>query len=61
MHLQNVYRSRGNLEKILKALEVYAENIQHMKMKIITEITMELSLAFLLRTKAEDNDCFSPV
>lgn len=37
MHLQNVYRSRGNLEKILKALEVYAENIQHMKMKIITE------------------------
>lgn len=46
MHLQNVYSSRGNLEKILKALKVYAENIQHMKMKIIIEITMELSLAF---------------
>lgn len=32
-----------------------------MKMKIIIEITMELSLAFLLRTKAEDNEFFAAV
>lgn len=61
MHLKNVYSPRGNLEKILKALKVYAENIQHMKMKMIIKMKMELSLAFLLRTKAEDNDCFSAV
>lgn len=42
MHLQNVYSSGGNLEKNLKALKAYAENIQHTKMKIIIEITMSL-------------------
>lgn len=40
MHLQNAYSSRGNFEKILKALKVYAENIQHMKMKIIINLVL---------------------
>lgn len=31
------------------------------RQKIIIEITMELSWAFLLSSKAEDNNCFSAV